>query len=74
MSIERNYPPGVTGNEPELTGIPERVDCPHCGGNGVEPYHQETDPEEGAGCTLCDGEGTVTPAAPEPEWAPSRGW
>lgn len=48
-----NYPPGVTGNEPQLTGIWPCVSCgggrgernedggfdpcPHCGGSGTEP-------------------------------------
>lgn len=40
MSLS-NYPPGVTGNEPQITGewpcencgatLPEEVDCPECG-------------------------------------------
>lgn len=44
-----NYPPGVTGNEPQITGEwpcllcdgeggnPEDGSCPHCKGTGLEP-------------------------------------
>jgi hypothetical protein len=40
--MSSNYPPGVSGNEPQITGewpcegcgetLPEEADCPDCGG------------------------------------------
>lgn len=38
MSLS-NYPPGVTGNEPHLTG---EHPCGHCGGFGVDFHDTET--------------------------------
>jgi hypothetical protein len=53
-----NYPPGVTGNEPQLTGewtcrtcgavLPEEVDCLDCNGGRMRSK-----------CATCHGEGKV---------------
>jgi DnaJ-class molecular chaperone len=51
MSLS-NYPPGVSGNEPQITG---EYPCAHCGA---------TLPEE-AECEMCDGEGVVEGAGPD---------
>lgn len=32
--MSSNYPPGVTGNEPQIAGYPEieeEIECPNCG-------------------------------------------
>jgi len=52
-----DYPPGVTGNEPQITGewpcvncgrtLPEEAECPECGEPMVEDDHEWT-------CTACD--------------------
>lgn len=59
-----NYPPGVSGNEPEITGIyrcfncnvvlPEETECPRCEGTGFELYS-----EDGEICTECDGDQVI---------------
>lgn len=68
MSLS-NYPPGVTGTEPHLTGIwpcancgaalPEEKTCQRCDGTGKEHYTYASDPSQGAPCTECDGTGKV---------------
>lgn len=67
--MSANYPPGVTGNESQLTGIwpcrdcdaplPEEKTCPRCDGTGKERYAYASDPSQGATCTECDGRGKV---------------
>ena len=44
-----NYPPGVTGNEPEITG---EWPCTYCGGTG---YEEDEDGKHA--CPLCHGSG-----------------
>lgn len=41
-----NYPPGVTGNEPQITG---EWPCGYCGGTGGN--------KEDGSCELCKGKG-----------------
>ncbi len=53
-----NYPPGVTGNEPELTGI---WPCSRC--NGEVEWNDEGRP--GSSCWFCGGTG-VDPEDPPP--------
>ncbi len=52
-----NYPPGVSGNEPEITG---EWPCPSCEGAGGERD------EDGAGvsCWFCSGSGIAPEEAP----------
>jgi len=62
-----DYPPGVTGSEPEIAGYPE-WECPTCGGSGEV---ERTIGGDGYGgrcagtmdvpcvCSECDGSGTV---------------
>lgn len=66
MSGASNYPPGVTGNEPELTGEPEAVECEGCFGSGVIGIEVERRTD----CPCCDGTGVITSEQPEPEWQP----
>lgn len=49
-----NYPPGVTGNEPQITG---EWPCSECDGAGGDPV-------EGEVCRLCRGSGIF----PEEAW------
>jgi len=81
-----NYAPGVTGNEPQLTGIwpcvecgaalPEIPTCPSCG----EPMEQQSVVDAGSGDWICL-QGNCLGALPaefdrcpggcrEPEWEP----
>ncbi len=46
-----NYPPGVTGNEPELTG---EWPCGFCGGEGCWACKNGIHPEEAPACPECD--------------------
>ena len=41
-----NYPPGVSGNEPQIVGYPE---CPECD----EPYDADPDEFGGLDCPNC---------------------
>lgn len=62
------YPPGVTGNEPHLTGEPEPEECPTCEGRGaIEGGRPMGGP---ATCPRCEGDGVIVPEEPEPEWEP----
>lgn len=54
-----NYPPGVTGNEPQITG---EWPCDECGGRG---YDEDEDGKYA--CPLCKGTGIY----PEDAWATS---
>jgi DnaJ-class molecular chaperone len=59
-----NYPPGAAEDPSAPWKEPEPVECPRCGGNGVEAY---ADPPEA--CTECDGRGTIDPRElPEEEY------
>jgi hypothetical protein len=60
-----NYPPGVTGNEPEITG---EWPCRACGGEGG--YKDE---EEAVACYWCKGHG-IEPeeVTPDQLWQLSR--
>ncbi len=52
-----NYPPGVTGFEPELTG---EWPCGECGGKG---YDEDEDGKHA--CGRCDGSGLEPEEEPE---------
>ncbi len=52
-----NYPPGVTGNEPQITG---EWPCPQCGGAGGD-----FDEDGGHSCWFCAGTGIAPEEAPE---------
>lgn len=53
-----NYPPGVTGNEPQIAGYPEcdkhgpygDAECPGCREDRGLPPFSEPEPEECEGC------------------------
>ncbi len=49
--MSSNYPPGVTGNEPELTG---EWPCDECGGRG---YDEDEDGKHS--CPVCQGKGFI---------------
>lgn len=55
MSFGWNYPPGVTGSEPEITG---EWPCPKCGGEGG-------DREDRTKCWFCGGSGIAPEEAPD---------
>jgi hypothetical protein len=55
-----NYPPGVTGNEPQITG---EWPCDDCGGRGYEE-----DEDGKSSCPSCDGTGVY----PELAWEKSE--
>lgn len=75
-----NYPPGVTGNEPHLTGDHETVECPQCGGYGGvaavcprcngDGCRECQNGEREVECPTCEGDGSITPVEPEPEFEP----
>ena len=50
-----DFPPGVTGNEPEIAGWPE---CPKCGGSDLVDF------AEGYKCMEC---GHVEESGPDPD-------
>lgn len=47
-----NYPPGVSGNEPHITG---EWPCDECMGEGGFP-----DEDDGYACEYCEGKGIIT--------------
>ena len=63
MSLS-NYPPGVSGNEPQITGewpcsscgarLPEEVDCPTCEGSRMIGSGVKVE------CPVCQGSGSVS--------------
>jgi hypothetical protein len=55
-----NYPPGVTGNEPQITG---EWPCEDCLGAG---YFEDGDGPDS--CLSCDGSGII----PEDAWGPKE--
>jgi hypothetical protein len=62
--VSSNYPPGVSGNEPEIAGYPE---CPMCGisfGDHGEGWDPATDRHYyicPVGCTKCNGNDSSCP-------------
>lgn len=61
MSESGYYPPGAENDPRAPWNQPEPVECPRCDGSGKEPNEYDGDPDGGADCTQCEGEGVVDP-------------